>query len=225
LLAHVDLIRLDHFRAFAAAWHVPAGARTAETGEWVPGPGADFFRIVQKELGSLPFIAEDLGLITPDVSELLHQFNIPGTRVLQFGFGGNVESHHLPNNYSTNAVVYTGTHDNATTREWFEQLPNRDKKSFWNYLKQPQGDARNAAPEMIRLAWSSPAALAIIPLQDLLNLGREGRMNVPGEASGNWSWRATPHMLSSPSFEWLRQLTSDTNRTASVRSSIAEVAR
>ncbi len=225
LLAHVDLIRLDHFRAFAAAWHVPAGARTAETGEWVPGPGADFFRVVQKELGSLPFIAEDLGLITPDVSELLDRFNIPGTRVLQFGFGGNLENHHLPNNYSTNTVAYTGTHDNATTREWFEQLPNRDKKSFWNYLKQPQGDVRNAAPEMIRLAWSSPAALAITPLQDLLNLGREGRMNVPGEASGNWRWRATPHMLSSPSFEWLRQLTSDMHRTAPVRSSIAEVAR
>ena len=120
LLAHVDVIRLDHFRAFAAAWHVPAGAPTAETGEWAPGPGAEFFRAVQSELGALPFIAEDLGVITPDVSALRDQFDIPGTRVLQFAFDGNSENLHLPDNYSANTVVYTGTHDNATTREWFE---------------------------------------------------------------------------------------------------------
>ncbi|HYI93017.1 MAG TPA: 4-alpha-glucanotransferase, partial [Bryobacteraceae bacterium] len=222
LLAHVDLIRLDHFRGFAAAWHVPAGARTAETGEWVLGPGADFFRVVQKELGSLPFFAEDLGLITPDVSALREQFDIPGTRVLQFAFDGDVDNVHLPDNYSANTVVYTGTHDNATTREWFEQLPNRDKRSFSKYSKRPAGDHRNATPEMIRIAWSSPAALAIAPLQDLLNLGSQSRMNIPGTADGNWRWRATPHMMTCPDFEWLRKLTSETNRTASIRSMVRE---
>ena len=118
----MDVIRLDHFRAFAAAWHVPAGAPTAESGEWVPGPGAEFFNAVRNRLGSLPFIAEDLGLITPDVAALRDQFHIPGTRVLQFAFDGNAKNVHLPQNYPANAVVYTGTHDNATTREWFEGL-------------------------------------------------------------------------------------------------------
>jgi 4-alpha-glucanotransferase len=221
----VDLIRLDHFRAFAAAWHVPAGAPTAETGEWVPGPGADFFKAVQSELGSLPFIAEDLGLITPDVSALCEQFKIPGTRVLQFAFDGNADNPHLPHNYSTNTVAYTGTHDNATTREWFEQLPNRERRYFWNYLRRPESEIREVAPEMIRLAWSSPAALAITPLQDLLNLGPEGRMNVPGQAEGNWRWRATGHMLSARSFEWLRELTNDTNRVANIHSPAMEIAR
>jgi 4-alpha-glucanotransferase len=225
LLAHVDVIRLDHFRAFAAAWHVPAGAPTAETGEWVPGPGADFFRAVESELGGLPFIAEDLGLITPDVSALREQFNIPGTRVLQFAFDGNADNSHLPHNYSTNTVAYTGTHDNATTREWFEGLPNRERRYFWDYLRRPEGEIREVVPEMIRLAWSSPAALAITPLQDLLNLGRDGRMNVPGQAEGNWRWRATGHMLTARSFEWLRELTNDTNRVAGAYSPAAEVTR
>jgi 4-alpha-glucanotransferase len=221
----VDVIRLDHFRAFAAAWHVPAGAPTAETGEWVPGPGADYFRAVQSELGTLPFIAEDLGLITPDVSALREQFDIPGTRVLQFAFDGNVDNLHLPRNYSTNTVVYTGTHDNPTTREWFEQSPDRERRCFWNYLRRPEGEIRDVAPEMIRLAWSSPAAVAITPMQDLLNLGREGRMNVPGQAAGNWRWRVTGHMLSARSFEWLRELTNDTNRVACVHSPAIEVTR
>ena len=136
-----------------------------------------------------------------------------------------LENHHLPKitrptQSYTQVLTTTPRRANGSS-----SCRTAISKSFWNYLKQPQGDVRNAAPEMIRLAWSSPAALAITPLQDLLNLGREGRMNVPGEASGNWRWRATPHMLSSPSFEWLRQLTNDMNRTAPVRSSIAEVAR
>src|SRR6185295_6525384 len=113
LLAHVDVIRLDHFRAFAAAWHVPAGASTAQSGKWVAGPGGDFFRAVQKELGTLPFIAEDLGLITPDVQALRDQFHLPGTRVLQFAFDGHPDNPHLPDNYVANAVVYTGTHEQS----------------------------------------------------------------------------------------------------------------
>ncbi len=225
LLAHVDVIRLDHFRAFAAAWHVPAGAPTAEAGEWVPGPGADFFRTVQSELGTLPFIAEDLGLITPDVSALRDQFDIPGTRVLQFAFDGNSDNPHLPDNYSANTVAYTGTHDNATTREWFAQLPDRERRCFWNYLRRPEGEIRDAAPEMIRMAWSSPAAVAMTPLQDLLNLGPEGRMNVPGRAEGNWRWRATENMLSARNFEWLGELTTAANRTAPIQSPVTEVTR
>jgi 4-alpha-glucanotransferase len=216
LLAQVDIIRLDHFRAFAAAWHVPAGAPTAESGEWVPGPGDEFFNAVRYQLGGLPFIAEDLGLITPDVSALRDQFRIPGTRVLQFAFDGNVDNVHLPQNYTTNTVVYTGVHDNATTREWLEGLPERDRQRLWDLVRRPAGEIRDAAPELIQLAWTSPAALAITPLQDLLNLGREGRMNVPGLAHGNWRWRATRHMLSPATFRWLKDLTLRSNRLGSV---------
>jgi 4-alpha-glucanotransferase len=216
LLAHVDAIRIDHFRAFAAAWHVPAGAPTAETGEWRPGPGAEFFSAVRHRLGALPFIAEDLGIITPDVSALRDQFHIPGTRVLQFAFDGNPDNVHLPENYSANTVVYTGTHDNPTTREWFEELPDHERRRIWTYLRRPDGEIRDAAPELIRLAWSSPATLAIAPLQDVLNLGREGRMNVPGSAEGNWRWRVTPHMLSAATFRWLEDLTKVSNRSGLV---------
>jgi 4-alpha-glucanotransferase len=216
LLAHVDVIRLDHFRAFAAAWHVPACAPTAETGAWVPGPGAEFFTAVLNSLGSLPFIAEDLGFITPDVAALRDQFQVPGTRVLQFAFDGDAKNVHLPRNYSPNTVVYTGTHDNATTREWFENLPERERQRLWNLVGRAEGEIRDAAPELIRLAWSSPAGLAIAPLQDVLNLGREGRMNVPGLIKGNWRWRATRHMLSPHNFEWLKDLTRILNRAQPV---------
>jgi 4-alpha-glucanotransferase len=218
LLMHVDVIRLDHFRAFAAAWHVPHGASSAETGEWVPGPGARFFSAIQKALGKLPFIAEDLGVLTPDVLALRDEFRIPGTKVLQFAFDGNPENVHLPDNYVPNNVVYTGTHDNATSREWFENLTERDQRRFWSYTRKPEGDSRDAAPELIRLAWSSQAALAIAPLQDVLNLGPDGRMNVPGEPEGNWRWRAMPHMLSRPNFESLEKLTRSSGRARSVHS-------
>ncbi len=122
LLAHVDVIRLDHFRGFAAAWHVPAGATTAQSGQWVPGPGADFFQAVQRELGRLPFIAEDLGVITPDVYALRDQFQVPGTRVLQFAFDGHPDNPYLPHNFVHNTVVYTGTHDNATNSRMVRRI-------------------------------------------------------------------------------------------------------
>ena len=214
LLAHVDAIRLDHFRAFAAAWYVPAAAPTAESGDWIPGPGTKFFKAVRSKLGIMPFIAEDLGLITPDVSELRQQFNIPGTRVLQFAFDGNAGNVHLPENYSTNTVVYTGTHDNPTIREWFENLTDRERRRIWACLRRPEGEIRDAASELIRVAWSSSAALAITPFQDLLNLGREGRMNVPGRADGNWRWRATSHMLSPAPFRSLALMTKESLRPA-----------
>jgi 4-alpha-glucanotransferase len=224
LLAHVDVIRLDHFRAFAAAWHVPAGAPTAQTGQWVPGPGAEFFQAVRRELGSLPFIAEDLGLITPDVCALRDQFEIPGTRVLQFAFDGRHDNVHLPVNYTANTVVYTGTHDNPTTREWAEALTDRERRNILTYLRRAYGESREIAPQLIRLAWSSPAALAIAPFQDLLNLGREGRMNVPGRADGNWRWRATQHLLSTTDLQWLEELTRTSNRSGSLHVPIMEAA-
>jgi 4-alpha-glucanotransferase len=212
LLTHVDVVRLDHFRGFAAAWHVPAEAKTAQSGEWVPGPGAGFFSAVQRELGTLPFIAEDLGLITPDVCALRDQFQLPGTRILQFAFDGNAGNPYLPHNYVPNTVVYTGTHDNATTRGWFETLPEDQRRNLWNYLKRPAGKSDEVAWELIRLAWSSPAGLAIAPLQDLLNLGAEARMNLPGSTEGNWRWRCTDEMLSELVFERLYGLTTATDR-------------
>jgi 4-alpha-glucanotransferase len=217
LLAHVDVIRLDHFRGFAAAWHVPAGATTAQSGQWVPGPGASFFQAVETELGRLPFIAEDLGLITPEVHALRDQFHVPGTRVLQFAFDGHADNPYLPHNFVSNTVVYTGTHDNATSREWYEDSPDEERRNFWGYLQRAPGEAADAAPALMRLAWTSKAAVAIAPLQDLLNLGRDARMNVPGRADGNWRWRSTENMLSSPALKWLQELTETSKRLVAPR--------
>ena len=212
LLAHVDVIRLDHFRGFAAAWQIPAGAPTAQNGQWVPGPGAIFFEAAQKELGRLPLIAEDLGIITPDVRALRDQFRLPGMRVLQFAFDGHDDNPYLPRNFVPNTVAYTGTHDNPPTRQWYAELPEYQRQHFWNYAKHELHDSADAAPELMRLAWSSVAALAIAPLQDLLNLGGDSRMNVPGQAGGNWRWRSSENMLSSPAFEWLQELTESSRR-------------
>ena len=209
LLSHVDLIRLDHFRGFAAAWHIPAGAPTAQTGSWQPGPGAGFIKKVEAELGGLPFVAEDLGLITPDVGTLRDQFQIPGTRVLQFAFDGHQDNPYLPQNFVSNTVVYTGTHDNPTSREWFEELINDQQETLLSkYFRSGKEPGR----ALMGLAWASQAALAIAPLQDLLNLGREARMNVPGRAGGNWGWRCTDELLTDGPFVWLRGLTSDSHR-------------
>jgi 4-alpha-glucanotransferase len=212
LLAHVDAIRLDHFRAFTAAWHVPAGAPTAQSGQWVAGPGAEFFTVVQSELGGLPFIAEDLGLITPDVYALRDRFDLPGMRVLQFAFDGKSDNPHLPRNYIPNTVVYTGTHDNPTTRGWFAELPEQQRETLWKYLKRPAGDGGEVAAALIDLAWSSGAGLAMAPLQDILNLGSEARMNLPGRTEGNWRWRCTEDMLTAPAFQSLHDLTKSVNR-------------
>ncbi len=215
LLSHVDLIRLDHFRGFAAGWHIPSGAPTAQTGSWEPGPGAEFFRKVEAELGGLPFIAEDLGLITPDVGTLRDQFHIPGTRVLQFAFDGAHDNPYLPQNFVNNTVVYTGTHDNATSREWFEELTKSQRETVSSkYLGGGKGRGIEPGRGLMDLAWSSRAALAIAPLQDLLNLGPEARMNVPGRAGGNWAWRCTDVMLTDEPFVWLQDLTANCGRLA-----------
>ncbi len=210
------MIRLDHFRGFTAAWHVNAGARTAEAGEWRPGPGAEFFSAVRRELGSLPFIAEDLGQITPDVYALRDQFHLPGMRVLQFAFDGHADNPHLPHNYVTNAVVYTGTHDNPPTRGWFEDLPDDRKRIFRDYLQGSMDSQDGAAAALVGLAWSSAAALAMAPLQDVLNLGNEARMNVPGRADGNWRWRCAERSLSSQAFELIHELTKSSNRLTAI---------
>jgi len=217
LLAHVDAIRLDHFRAFAAAWHIPAGSPTARAGDWRPGPGADFFRAAEQALGSLPFIVEDLGYITPDVNALRDQFHFPGTRVLQFAFDGDSDNPHLPRNYTPNTVVYTGTHDNPPSKGWYDELSADQRANVWRLLGAPPSEGREIAWELIRFAWSSPAALAIAPLQDLLNLGLEARMNIPGRAAGNWAWRATTEMMSEPAFHRFSDLTSRSNRGATKR--------
>ena len=213
LLAHVDAIRLDHFRGFAAAWHIPAGAPAAQSGQWVPGPGAAFFAVAEKALGGLPFLAEDLGIITPDVVALRDAFHLPGARVLQFAFDGHADNPYLPDNYVPNTIVYTGTHDNPTTRGWYEDLPDAERRNLWRYVKRAAGTSADAAPALLRLAWSSVAALAVAPLQDVLNLGKDARMNQPGNADGNWRWRYTEDMLSASAFESLRDLTAASGRS------------
>ena len=220
LLAHVDVIRLDHFRGFAAAWHVPAGAKTAQSGEWVQGPGAGFFQAIRSEVGRLPFIAEDLGIITADVALLRNQFQVPGTRVLQFAFDGHADNPYLPQNFDRNTVAYTGTHDNPPTREWYEQLPDSEKQTLWSHLKRQPVTSAEAPPALIEMAWSSVAALTIAPLQDVLDLGAGSRMNVPGRANGNWRWRVTEKTLSTSAFPWLRDLSERSKRCANARPNV-----
>jgi 4-alpha-glucanotransferase len=220
LLVHVDMVRLDHFRAFCAAWHVPPTAQTAEPGHWVPGPGAAFFEAVRAELRHLPFIAEDLGIITPDVVALRDKFELPGIRVFQFGFDGRSDNPHLPQNYSPNTVAYTGTHDNTTTRAWFESLPENVRHAAMRYVVKAGRGTGEVAWDFIQSVWSSKSGLAIAPLQDLLNLGVEGRMNVPGIADGNWRWRSTEEMLKPSIFERLLELTTSAGRMSLVNAQI-----
>ena len=154
-------------------------------------------------------------MITADVLALRDQFGLPGMRVLQFAFDGQADNPYLPHNFVHNTVAYTGTHDNATTRQWYEELPDYQRQNFWSYLKRSAGTSADAAPELMRLAWSSPAALAIAPLRDLVNLGSEARMNVPGRADGNWRWRVREDMLSSQAFQRLQDLTESSKRSVS----------
>jgi 4-alpha-glucanotransferase len=212
-LDYLDAIRIDHFRGFEAAWHVPAGATTAASGRWVAGPGADFFQKLRTSLSGLPFLAEDLGIITPAVEALRDQFQLPGMRVLQFAFSGDPNNPHLPHRSVHNGVIYSGTHDNDTTRGWYESLPEYVRRNFWDYAKRPPADAHTAPWEMLRLAWSSAAALAITPLQDLLALGSEARMNSPGCAEGQWRWRcACDDRVKQSAFQKLYELTASTSR-------------
>ncbi len=195
-LSQVDLLRIDHFRGFEAYWQIPASEPTAINGEWVLGPGIELFIALKQALGSLPIIAENLGIITPTVKELLQQTGFPGMRVLQFAFGMEeefIENEYFPHNFVPNTVVYTGTHDNDTTLGWFETASTEIQEEVLKYLN---SDGEDVVGDLIRLAWSSVARLSIIPLQDLLRLDSEGRMNFPGTESGNWEWRFTWDQLS-----------------------------
>ncbi len=189
----VDIVRLDHFRGFAGYWEIPAEEETAEKGQWVPGPGAKFFEVVEKSLGSLSIIAEDLGEITPDVVELRDQFGLPGMKILVFAFDSDEENEFLPHNFSTtNCVVYTGTHDNDTTCGWYERTDDKIRDLARRYLAQ---NGHDIAWDLIRAAWSSVAVFALTPMQDLLSLGNEARMNYPSKLGGNWIWRMPPRTL------------------------------
>ena len=210
LLDFADVIRLDHFRGFVAAWRVPAGSPTAETGAWAAGPGAGFFDAVRREFGGMPFVAEDLGMITPDVIALRDRCGLPGMRVIQFGFDGNPENPHLPHTWTNRMVAYTGTHDNNTTRGWFEALPDGSKQLVRHYVG--SSDRGNIAAALMRSLWTSAAELTIAPLQDVLDLGAEARMNIPGSAQGNWRWRWADGAASGEAFRSLAELTRTSGR-------------
>ncbi|MBD2434153.1 MULTISPECIES: 4-alpha-glucanotransferase [Fischerella] len=193
MLDYVDIIRIDHFRGFAAFWGVPKGEETAINGRWIEAPGEELFETIKQQLGKLPVLAEDLGTITPDVEALRDKFEFPGMKVLQFAFGSDPANPYLPFNYPRNAVVYTGTHDNDTTIGWFNQASDWEKHNLWLYLGCISPDGIHW--DLIRLALSSVANLAIIPLQDVLGLDSHARMNFPSKAEGNWEWRYHEHAL------------------------------
>jgi 4-alpha-glucanotransferase len=197
----VDLVRLDHFRGLVAYWSVPAGRKTARTGRWRRAPGRELLRAVRDELGSLPVVAEDLGVITPPVERLRDEFGLPGMAVLQFAFDGNPRNPYLPEHHRERQLVYTGTHDNDTAVGWYRMRPI------------PGLDPVEPNWSLIRLAYESPAAVAIVPAQDVLGLGSEARMNTPGRSQGNWSWRLQPGQLTAEHALRLRALARRATRT------------
>ena len=184
-----DLVRIDHFRGFEAAWHVPADAPTARDGWWAPGPGADILAALVDTAGPGTLVAEDLGVITPEVDELRTRFGLPGMKVLQFAFDGAEDNPYLPPFHGEWSVVYTGTHDNDTTLGWWESLDQRTRDQVRRWLPDPDEEMPWA---LIRLALASTARLAVVPAQDLLGLGSDSRMNTPGTDEGNWGWQAEP---------------------------------
>lgn len=198
-----DLVRVDHFRGFAACWEIPADQTTAQNGQWIDTPGRELFSTVQKTLGDLPIIAENLGVITQDVEKLRADFGFPGMRVLQFAFDGEPTNVHLPHNHSRDSVVYTGTHDNDTTIGWFATLAEDERDAC---LKCVNGDREEINWGLIRAAMSSVAETAIIPMQDVLGLGSEARMNLPASETGNWLWRMKDSALSEDLSMRLRKL-------------------
>ncbi|MBI4429551.1 MAG: 4-alpha-glucanotransferase [Ignavibacteriales bacterium] len=183
-----DIVRIDHFRGFVAYWEIPASEKTAEHGRWVEGPKDDLFHTVLKRLGRLPIIAEDLGFIVPEVHVLRDQFQFPGMKILQFAFGSGTDNPFLPHRYISNCVVYTGTHDNDTTCGWFLTANDQEKSFMKKYINV---DSQDIHWTLMRLGSQSVADLSIFPLQDVLGLGKEARMNYPGKSLGNWEWRFT----------------------------------
>lgn len=208
-LALYNLVRIDHFRGFEAYWEIPETEKTAVNGKWVKGPGEDFFNTLRRRLGSLPIIAEDLGIITSEVVALRDSFGLRGMRVLQFAFEGGPVNAYLPHNHSHNSVVYTGTHDNDTTRGWFDSLGKEKQSLVCDYLRCTQD---NVVQVFIRTALESVADYAILPMQDILALDGSARMNVPGVADGNWGWRLPEGAASNDVAKELRRLTEMYNR-------------
>jgi len=209
-LTQVDIIRLDHFRGFEAYWEIPAEEATAVIGRWVKGPGAYFLQAMNETLGSLPIIAEDLGVITPEVVELRDRFGFPGMKILQFAFGGERNSSFLPHNFDHNSVVYTGTHDNDTTVSWYQSARLEERDHLRRYLGR---DATDVAWDLIRLAYSSVSDIAVATMQDLMKLGNEARMNYPSRLGGNWQWRYLPGMLTDSIASFLAEITELYGRT------------
>jgi 4-alpha-glucanotransferase len=210
-LHQVDMVRLDHFRGFEAYWEVPASEETAVNGRWVKGPGAALFEALFSALGDpsagsgrgVPIIAEDLGVITPEVEALRERFGFPGMKILQFAFDGDATNPYLPHNYERNCVVYTGSHDNDTTHGWFASVPEPVQAFCTSYLGYTPDDIAWA---LMRLATSSVAALAVFAVQDVLSLGSEARMNMPSQAAGNWTWRLPVNALSDDHIARLAEL-------------------
>lgn len=223
-LQTVDIARIDHFRGFAACWEIPGGDKTAERGRWVDAPGRELFAAIRRALGELPIIAEDLGVITPDVEKLRDDFGFPGMRILQFAFSSDTENIDLPHNYHRNVVAYTGTHDNDTTVGWFRSVAGAGstrtqaqidvERDFCMKYLHTLGEKIHW--DFVRAVLASVADTAIIPLQDLLGLGTEGRMNLPNSKEGNWSWRFSKEALTDIHAERLRDLSHTYGRTPKV---------
>ena len=207
-LSLFDLVRIDHFRGFVAFWEVPATEKTAVKGEWIKAPVMDYFNTLLKHFPHLPIIAEDLGFITPDVVETIHHFGFPGMRVLSFAFGDNLPRNpDAPHNYIQNCIVYTGTHDNNTVKGWFDQEADvKMQKSLYKYIGR-KVTRDEVSQEFVRMAMQSVANTCILPMQDILGLGPEARMNRPATSSGNWSWRLLPEQITSALKEYLAEST------------------
>ncbi len=204
-----DAIRVDHFRGFDAYWEVSASEENAIKGRWVKAPGRNLFKTIQKELGELPIIAEDLGVMTPEVEDLRDSFNFPGMKILQFAFDSDSSNSFLPHNYTPNSVTYTGTHDNDTTIGWYHSAPENEKHRLREYTR---SDGSEPEWELIRLGMLSVADQAIFPLQDFMSLGAKHRMNMPGTVGDNWLWRYSPRMLSEVDEDRIKKLVEMGNR-------------
>ncbi|MEI6900844.1 MAG: 4-alpha-glucanotransferase, partial [Bacteroidota bacterium] len=199
-----DIIRIDHFRGFAAYWSVPYGEKTAINGKWVTGPGKDLFKAIRKELGDIPVIAEDLGVITDDVEDLRDSFDLPGMKILQFAFDSGEANDYIPHNFTRNSVVYTGTHDNDTVVGWLSNAKEEDKQYLKEYLN---SNDDNLCWNLIRASLASVSYTSITPMQDLLCLGNDARMNLPGTTINNWMWRAKEEDFSTRLAEKLAWMT------------------
>jgi 4-alpha-glucanotransferase len=217
MLSLFDVVRIDHFRAFESFWAVPAEHETAIHGQWRKGPGLAFFDALRRQLGELPLIAEDLGMITADVLALRDAAGLPGMRVLQFGYDRDPRNPHRPENFEEHCVAYPGTHDNDTVRGWYEHVDEATRERFDAAVPERAGGGvgggeEPAALRMVRAAWESRAVLALAQVQDVLDLGADARMNVPGVAQGNWGWRLAEGALTAEHAAWLRRLGEESGR-------------